>query len=71
MIPINHKKCGAQMAWHLGETAQNGDVFASKDYMRLDGSQPAHGEIFRETCPFCGEVITNHFDIVRDVMGDK
>lgn len=70
MVPIKHRKCGGQAAWYLRDEGKEGDIFSAKDYMRMDGTQPKYGDVFREKCSSCGEWITGADALERD-FSDK
>jgi len=58
MPKVFHKECGKQVGWFLKDCLP--DKMRASDYMRMDGTQPINGEIFNETCQFCGEKIDIH-----------
>lgn len=70
MVPIIHTICGKQTAWYLRDEGVEGDIFSAKDYMRMNGTQPKYGDVFRERCASCGEVIVSAMDLKRD-FSDK
>ena len=70
MVPILHRKCGGQVAWYLRDEGKGGDILLSKDYMRMDGTQPKYGETVREKCGSCGALILDAFELERD-FSDK
>ena len=62
---IIHKECGGQVAWYLRDVPREPDLMLAKDVERMDGTKPSEGDIFRETCPVCGALITDARQIER------
>ena len=65
MSPVVHKTCGAQVGWYALDARRNPDVALSKDFTRMDGTQPTWGEIFSEPCPGCGQKIRGTQEMER------
>ena len=65
MTPVVHKTCGAQVGWYALEAPRNPDVALSKDFTRMDGTQPTWGEIFSEPCPGCGRRMASSWEMRR------
>ena len=65
MVPVKHRKCGGVTGWYLLDKPRVPDRALSKDYMRLDGTQPKKGESFSEVCACCGERIEGTPDLDR------
>jgi hypothetical protein len=65
VVPIKHTECGGVMAWYLRDEPRDLDMLLSKDYMRLDGTKPSHGDLFREKCPCCGKFVERFRDMIR------
>lgn len=65
MSPVIHKTCGAQVGWYALDARRNPDVALSKDFTRMDGTQPTWGEIFSEPCPGCGRRMASSWEMRR------
>ena len=57
VVKVIHRKCGTQVGWYLRDAPREPDVVRSKDFMRMDGSQPAFGSVRAEFCPKCNRKI--------------
>lgn len=71
MVPIKHKRCGGQVGWYLRNEPRDPDICMSKDYMRIDGTQPEYGALFREKCACCGEWIVCALELERDFSDQR
>lgn len=65
MTPIIHKKCGYTIAWYLRNSPREPDYLLSKDYKRLDGTQPIAGAEWDEYCPYCKTSIKSPHEVER------
>jgi len=63
-IKVIHIQCGGQIGWFLSKP-RFGELASSKDFMRMDGTSPEHGERLNETCPACLKRIHKFSDMVR------
>lgn len=65
-VPVIHKGCGKQIGWYLRDRPRPYNQAFSRDYMRLDGTQPAQGSSIRdEVCPACGKEVMGLGDMER------
>lgn len=65
MFKVNHRKCGAQVGWFLGDEITPHDMIQAETFEFMDGSHPKPCDLIRINCEHCGVTIAKNTELIR------